>query len=172
MSAIRVKCGEIGTMVTRTSSVTRGMSAVTMVSTTFCSCRILLCLRLCRSAVGADVGSLVRKTAVPGTMCGGFFSRLRTSVSSGTSPRRVLLASSVVPRRQVMISSTMVIPNRSGTHAPSSSLRRLAERKMLSIATSGMISSAACHHGHRHSRQMTMKPSRPSITMVVLTAMP
>jgi hypothetical protein len=30
-----------------------------------CSCRILLCLRLCRSAVGANWGSLVRNTAVP-----------------------------------------------------------------------------------------------------------
>ncbi len=55
---------------------TRGVSAKIMVRMTLCSCRTLLCLRLCSSAVGAKSGSLVRNTAVPGTMCGDFFSRL------------------------------------------------------------------------------------------------
>ena len=62
-----------------------------MVRTTLCSCSTLLCLRLCSSAVGANSGSLVRNTAVPGTICGGFFSRLCSSASSGTSVLRVLL---------------------------------------------------------------------------------
>ena len=48
-----------------------------MVRMTLCSCSTLLCLRLCSSAVGANSGWLVRNTAVPGTMCGGCFSRLR-----------------------------------------------------------------------------------------------
>src|SRR5215208_1244986 len=45
-------------MPTRSSSDTRGASAVLTVSTTFCSCRILLCLRLCSSAAGAVTGSI------------------------------------------------------------------------------------------------------------------
>ena len=44
---------------------------------------------------------------------------------------------------------------------------------MISISvTKGRISSAACHHCHFHNFQITMKPSRPSTTMVVATAMP
>ena len=119
-------------IVTRSSSRARGVSAVMMVRITFCSCSTLLCLRLCSSAVGANSGSLVRNTAVPGTMCGGFFSRLCSSASSGTSVLRVLLARMRVPRRQVRISITMEMPNSSGTQAPSSSLSRLAEKNVAS----------------------------------------
>ena len=67
-------------IVTRSFCGTRGVSAKMMVRMTLCSCRTLLCLRLCSNAVGAKSGSLVRNTAVPGTTCGGFFSRLCTSV--------------------------------------------------------------------------------------------
>ena len=48
-------------------------------------------------------GSLVRNTAVPGTRCGGFFSSIATSRSSGISCRRVFSNSRRVPRRQVYI---------------------------------------------------------------------
>ena len=64
-----------------------------------------------------------------------------------------------VPRRQVRISITMAMPNSSGTQAPSSSFSRLAEKNVASTMTSGTISSAACHTGHCHSFQITMKPS-------------
>ena len=52
---------------TRSSSRTRGVSAVMIVRITLLSCSTLLCLRLCNNAVGANSGSLVRNTAVPGT---------------------------------------------------------------------------------------------------------
>src|SRR5215831_17098419 len=103
---------------------------------------------------------------------GGFFSRLRRSTSSGTSVRRVLWAKRSVPLRHVMMSSTMLMPNRSGTHAPSRILSMLAERNVASTITNGITSSAARHSGQRHHFQMMMKPSRPSATMVVATAMP
>ena len=66
----------------------------------------------------------------------------------------------------------MAMPNSSGTQAPSNSFSRLAEKKVASTMTSGTISSAACQTCHFHSRQITMKPSTPSTTMVVVTAMP
>src|SRR5262245_59910822 len=73
----REKRLDIGVIRTRSSSGTRGVSAVMIVRITLFSCSTLLCLRLCSNAVGANSGSLVRKTAVPGTKWGGFFSRLR-----------------------------------------------------------------------------------------------
>ena len=66
----------------------------------------------------------------------------------------------------------MVAPNSSGAQAPSNSLSRLAEKNVTSTITSGTISSSAFQSGHCHSFQITMKPSRPSTTMVVATAMP
>ena len=70
------------------------------------------------------------------------------------------------------MSSTMTPANRSGSQAPSNSLSRLAAKKVPSIITKGMISKAACHHFQFHNFQITMKPSRPSTTIVVVTAMP
>jgi len=72
-SVTRMNRGLTGTSSTRSLSATRGVSVVLMVRITLCSCRTLLCLRLWSSAVGAEVGSLVRNIAVPGTRCGGFF---------------------------------------------------------------------------------------------------
>ena len=78
-SVTRVKPSEIGEICTRSSGSVRGRIGGQIVRTTLCSCRTLLCLRLCKSEAGAKSGSLVRNTAVPGAMCGGFFSRLRIS---------------------------------------------------------------------------------------------
>ena len=72
---------------------------------TFFSCSTLLCLRLCRSAAGAVSGSLVRKTAVPLTRCGGLFSSIRTSSSKGTSILRVFSNRIRVPFTQVHMST-------------------------------------------------------------------
>jgi hypothetical protein len=127
---------------------------------------------LCRSAVGAKSGWLVRNTAVPGTMCGSFFSRLGSNVSSGTSVRRVFCIRILVPRRQVRISRTIEAPNSSGAQAPSNSLSRLADRNVTSTTTSGATTSITRQSGQRHSFQITMKANRPSTTMVVVTAMP
>ena len=62
----------------------------------------------------------------------------------------------------------MAAPNSSGTQAPSNSLSRLAEKNVASTMTSGTISSAAFQAGQCHSFQITMKPSMPSTTMVVV----
>src|SRR5208283_4861700 len=51
-------------------SATRGVVSVRTFKSTIRSCRTLLCLRLCIRDDGAEVGSLVRKTAVPGTRTG------------------------------------------------------------------------------------------------------
>ena len=66
----------------------------------------------------------------------------------------------------------MKMPNNSGTQAPSRSFSRLAEKNVASTNTSGSIRPAAFQIGHCHSFQITMKPSTPSTTMVVATAMP
>ena len=55
------------------------------------------------SAVGAHSGVLVRKTAVPGTRSGGFFSSMRTRSASGISCRRVFSNSRRLPWRHVYI---------------------------------------------------------------------
>ena len=68
---------------------------------TFFSCSTLLCLRLCRRAAGAVSGSLVRKTAVPLTRCGGLFSSMLTSSMRGTSALRVFSNRMRVPFTQV-----------------------------------------------------------------------
>ena len=78
----------------------------------------------------------------------------------------------LVPRRQVRMISTIDAPNRIGTHAPSNSLSRLAEKKMTSTRTSGATTAIVRHSGQCHSFQITMKASTPSTTMVVATAMP
>src|SRR3984957_17973813 len=128
---------------TRSAGLTRGVCAVSMVRITLCSCSTLLCLRLCNSAVGTKLGSLVKKTAVPLTMCGGRFSRLLIRSASGTSIRRVFMVRIAEPRRQVQIMTAMAKPNNSGTQAPSSSLRRLALKNVMSTTTNGTISAAA-----------------------------
>src|SRR5262245_18677229 len=82
-------------------------------------------------------------TAVPGTQCGGLFSRLATSVSSGTSLLRVLSNKSRMPRCHVYITVITTPPSASGIQPPSNTLSRLAPRKVRSIATNGPINRAA-----------------------------
>src|SRR5205807_335301 len=83
----------------------------------------------------------------------GFFSRLPSNTSSGTSLRLVFCASRPVPRRHVKISRTIPAPNRIGAHAPSNILRRLAEKKMTSTAIRGASNSTTCKSFHSHSRE-------------------
>ena len=96
----------------------------------FRSWMILLCFRLCRSAVGAPSGSPVRKIAVPGTRCGGLASSRLTRSLSGTSMRRAFSARIAVPRRQVSIISTSAPPKRIGIQPPCAIFRLLAARKV------------------------------------------
>src|SRR5688572_17860114 len=53
-SATWLNNSDDGVIVTRSFSLTRGVSAVMMVRITLCWCSTLLCLRLCSSAVGAN----------------------------------------------------------------------------------------------------------------------
>ncbi len=131
-----------------------------MVRMTLCSCSTLLCLRLCSSAVGAKSGSLVRNTAVPGTMCGGFFSRLvQQRVERHLAAARLLREDARCRAARSGSAARSATPNSSGTQAPSNSFSRLAEKNVASTTTSGAISSAARQSGQRHSFQITMKPS-------------
>ena len=67
----------------------------------------------------------------------------------------------------------MMAPNSSGTQAPSNNFSRLAEKNVTSTITNGTISSARLPPAAScHSFQITMKPSSPSTTIVVATAMP
>ncbi len=64
---------------------------------------------LCSSAAGVEVGSDVRKIAVPGTSigpCSLFFSSDFTKVPSGICVRRVFSNRILVPRRQVHMITT------------------------------------------------------------------
>src|SRR5262249_25252896 len=90
----------------------------------------------------------------------------------GTSMRLGFCARIQGPRRQVQIRTAQVAPHSSGTQAPSSSLSRLAEKNVVSTTTKGSISAAALASRQFQSFQITMKPIRPSATIVVDTAMP
>ncbi len=86
--------------------------------------------------------------------------------------RRVFMMRIDAPRRQVQIMTAMTSPNSNGTHAPSSSFKRLALKKVMSTTTNGTITAAAVAARQFHSFQITTKPMMPSATMVVETAMP
>jgi hypothetical protein len=129
-------------------------------------------LRLCIIAVGAQVGSPVRNTAVPGTRCGGFFSKVATSGSSGTSLLRVFSNNSRLPRRQVYITTITRPPSASGTQPPSSTFKRLAPKNDRSISRNGPIRAAAASAGQRQALEITTKAIIAVTTMVPETAMP
>ncbi len=78
----------------------------------------------------------------------------------------------MVPRRQVNTSKTIAAPSASGAQAPSTILSKLELRKVVSTKISGIIMAAAAHGRHSQNFQITMKPSKPSTTMVVVTATP
>ena len=67
---MRVKSSESFSISKRFSGAMRGKSSLLTQITSTRSCSTLLCLRLCIKAVGATLGSLVRKIAVPGTRVG------------------------------------------------------------------------------------------------------
>ena len=66
-------------------------------------------------AVGATSGSEVRKTAAPCTRVGFDFSSMRRRSRRGMESRRVFCSSSLVPRVQVHIITTMEAPTNIGT---------------------------------------------------------
>ena len=129
-------------------------------------------MRLCISAVGALVGSLVRKTAVPGTVCGGLFSSMATSAVNGVSSLRVFSNRMRLPRRHVYITMITMPPSASGIHPPSTILSMLADRNVRSITRNGPMMQAAASGDHFHTRQMTRKARQLVTTIVPVTAMP
>ena len=63
-------------------------------------------------------------------------------------------------------------PKASGTQPPSTTLSRLAPRKVRSIRTNGVISATAATGDQPHTFQMTTIAIRPVTTIVPVTAMP
>src|SRR5271165_4924877 len=99
----------------RLGTATRGVVSLRTFSRTTRSCSTLLCLRLCMSEDGAEVGSLVRKTAVPGTRTGFDFSSILIRSRVGIESRWVLATRIALPRDQVHITTNIAVPIASGT---------------------------------------------------------
>src|ERR1700728_5443105 len=89
----------------RLAAGTRGVVSLRTFKRTTRSCSTLLCLRLCMSEDGAEVGSLVRKTAVPGTRTGFDFSSILIRSSVGIESRWVRIMRIWLPRDQVHITT-------------------------------------------------------------------
>ena len=139
---------------------------------TLCSCSTLLCLRLCSSAVGAKSGSLVRNTAVPGTICGGFFSRLCSSVSSGTSVGASCCdknARAAPPGQDQQHHRGAEQQRHPGAFEQ---LEQVGREERDVDEDERHDQQRACQNCQFHSFQITMNASRPSTTIVVATAMP
>src|ERR1700733_3805627 len=151
---------------------TRGVVSVRTFKSTTRSCSTLLCLRLCISDDGAEVGSLVRKTAVPGTLTGFDFSSILIRSSIGIESRCVLACKMTLPRDQVHIRTNIATPIVSGTRPPSTTLSRLAMKKATSMERNAPVSARAAQSGHRHSFQTTKKAREVVATIVPNTAMP
>src|SRR5262245_30048721 len=109
----------------RLAAGTRGVVSVRTFKRTTRSCSTLLCLRLCISDDGAEVGSLVRKTAVPGTLTGFDLSSILIRSSIGIESRCVRASRIALPRDQVHIRTNMIVPSVRGTQPPSMTLYRL-----------------------------------------------
>src|SRR5271166_5723815 len=156
----------------RLGTATRGVVSLRTFSKTTRSCSTLLCLRLCMSEDGAEVGSLVRKTAVPGTRTGFDFSSILISSAIGIESRCVRTIKIVLPRDQVHITMNIAAPSVRGTHPPSTTLKRLAVKKAMSKDRNAQVSARAAESDQRHSFQTTKKARAVVATIVPETAMP
>src|ERR1700733_11096891 len=94
----------------RLAAGTRGVVSLRTFKRTTRSCSTLLCLRLCMSDDGAEVGSLVRKTDVPCARPGFDFSRILIRWSMGSGPRCVGASRIALPRDQVHIRMNIAAP--------------------------------------------------------------
>src|ERR1700759_1793274 len=106
----------------RLAADTRGVVSLRTFKSTTRSCSTLLCLRLCMSDDGADVGSLVRKTEVPWTRTGFDLSSILIRSSIGIESRCVRASRIALPRDQVHIRMNMAAPRVRGTQPPSTTL--------------------------------------------------
>ena len=77
-----------------------------------------------------------------------------------------------MPLTQVSMTSMSEMAIASGTHAPSKILMTLAAKNTCSISSSGTISAAARHTGHRHSFQNTKNAISEVVIIVAVTATP
>src|ERR1700678_2662884 len=155
----------------RLASGTRGVVSLRTFKSTTRSCSTLLCLRLCMSDDGAEVGSLVRKTAVPGTLTGFDLSSILIRSSIGIESRCVRASNMTLPRDQVHIRTNIATPSPKGTQPPSTTLYRLAMKKPTSMDRNAPVSTNAAQSGHRQSFQTTKKASEVVATIVPETAM-
>src|ERR1700738_5593383 len=87
----------------RLAAGTRGVVSLRTFKSTTRSCSTLLCVRLCISDDGAEVGSLVRKTDVPWTRTGFDLSRILIRSSIGIESRCALAGNMTLARDQVHI---------------------------------------------------------------------
>ena len=92
-----------------------------------------------------------REDGRPWKRVGGLLSRASTSSSIGVSRRRVFAARIFAPLRQVKTTSITRAPISSGTHPPWKTLRRFAERNVVSMSRNGTISAAVAHRVHSSS---------------------
>src|ERR1700722_3049571 len=106
----------------RLAAGTRGVVSLRTFKSTTRSCSTLLCLRLCISDDGAEVGSFVRKTAVPGTLTGFDFSSILIRAGIGIAARCVRASKMTLPRDQVHIRMNIATPSVRGTQPPSTTL--------------------------------------------------
>src|ERR1700729_426101 len=113
----------------RLAAGTRGVVSLRTFKRTTRSCSTLLCLRLCISDDGAEVGSLVRKTDVPWTRTGFDLSSILIRSSIGIASRCVRASKMTLPRDHVHIRRNIAKPSVRGTHPPSTTLYRLAGKK-------------------------------------------
>ncbi len=167
-----VKSALSGSILTRSSSRTRGVSAVSTVSSTFFSCSTLLCLRLCIRATGAVFTSEVRKIAVPGTRCCWRARSISIRSAIGTESRRTFSDRIWFPWVQVHISITRPAPSISGSHAPSGIFSRFEDMNTTSRIPSGTRSAAAASQLHFQIRRTTTTASRVSTNIAPVTAIP
>src|ERR1700751_1610342 len=106
----------------RLAADTRGVVSLRTFKSTPRSCSTLLCVKLCISDDGAEVGSLVRKTDVPWTRTGFDLSSILIRSSIGIESRCVRASRMALPRDHVHITMNIAVPIVRGTQPPSTTL--------------------------------------------------
>ena len=76
------------------------------------------------------------------------------------------------PFRQVIITTMIMAPIKSGTQPPCNTLSRLAPRKVRSISRKGTIKAAAAQSGHFQYFHTTISARIAVTTIVPVTAIP
>ena len=118
------------------------------------------------------MGSLVRKTAVPGTRCGGRFSSIATRSASGNSSLRDFSNNSLLPRRHVYINSMTIGAERQRNPAALHHLEKICGKERQIEKQKRCNQRGGGIGDHFHTRHTTTNPIMPVTTMVPVTEMP